>query len=78
MQTVLTMAEELDEQWVRYTVLVPLSLHEQIEQFRADTRRVTRTRRADAVRQLLDYGVRNHPRPDRRESGPRKRPPKSP
>ena len=61
------MADEHDsaddiETWVRYTVLVPKSLNDKIERFRTDVSRVTRLSRADATRQLLDYGVAHHPR----------------
>ena len=67
------MADELDsaddvETWVRYTVLVPTSLNDKIERFRSDVSRVTRISRADATRQLLDYGVEHHPRPRKDEA----------
>jgi hypothetical protein len=66
------MADEPDsaddvETWVRYTVLVPKSLNDKIEHFRSDVSRVTRVSRADATRQLLDYGVEHHPRPRKDE-----------
>ncbi len=68
------MADEPDsaddvETWVRYTVLVPKSLNDKIERFRTDVSRVTRLSRADATRQLLDYGVEHHPRPGKDEAG---------
>jgi hypothetical protein len=68
------MADEPDsaddiETWVRYTVLVPKALDDKIERFRSDVSRVTRISRADATRQLLDYGVEHHPRPRKDEAG---------
>ena len=57
------------ETWVRYTVLIPKSLHDKIERFRTEVSRVTRLSRADATRQLIDYGVDHHPRP-RKRAGP--------
>jgi hypothetical protein len=67
------MADEPDsaddvETWVRYTVLVPKTLNDKIERFRTDVSRVTRLSRADATRQLLDYGVAHHPRPRKDEA----------
>ncbi len=56
------------EAWVRYTVLIPKSLHDKIERFRTELSRVTRMSRADATRQLIDYGVDHHPRP-RKKTG---------
>ena len=56
------------ETWVRYTVLIPKSLHDKIERFRTEVSRVTRLSRADATRQLIDYGVDHHPRPRKRAS----------
>ena len=67
------MADEPDsaddvETWVRYTVLVPQSLNDKVERFRTEVSRVTRMSRADATRQLIDYGVDHHPRP-RKKAG---------
>jgi hypothetical protein len=56
------------ETWVRYTVLVPQSLNDKVERFRTEVSRVTRMTRADATRQLLDYGVEHHPRPSKDEA----------
>ena len=56
------------EEWVRYTVLIPKSLHDKVERFRTEVSRVTRMSRADATRQLIDYGVDHHPRP-RKKAG---------
>ena len=56
------------ETWVRYTVLIPKSLHDKIERFRTEISRVTRMSRADATRQLIDYGVDHHPRPRKKAS----------
>jgi hypothetical protein len=57
------------EEWVRYTVMIPQSLHDKVESFRTDVSRVTRISRADATRQLLDFGADHHPRPRKDDTG---------